>query len=135
MNISLYVINISFVNNNLRVTTLNEHLLQFFQATTLFDSFNLCTRNHAITHLRVLEVQSILEYLYFIFDIIFVLSIFYCTLHEMVEVNLRKRTIVLFLIYLYTDQTQKNTSKEGRKTTNRPKDNKKDISQRSEERK
>ena len=133
MDIPFDMVNILFIDDDLGVPALNEHLLQLFQRTVLFDCIDLRTRHHTVAHLRVLEIQRILKDLHLIFNIIFILRILDRTLHKIVQVDLRERAVILFLIHLHPHHAQENTCKECGKATDRPQNDEKEISQRSEE--
>ena len=134
VDITLDMVYIAFVNNNLRIATFNKHLLQFLQCTVLLNSIDFRTWHHTVAHLRILEVQGVLEYLYFFLYVILILGILNGALHKIIKVYFRKRTVIFFLIHLYSHHTQKDTCKECCKAADRPQYDEKDVSQWSKER-
>ena len=121
MDIARDVVNILMIDNNLRLSAIHKDGHQVIQRTVVLYGLNLRSGYHTVAHLSVGKVQSILENLHFLVDIVLILSIINTRLHQIVEVHFRKCIVVFLLLYLKAKDAEDNPGKHRTETRNGPK--------------
>ena len=109
------------IDNNLRLSAIHKDGHQVIQRTVVLYGLNLRSGYHTVAHLSVGKVQSILENLHFLVDIVLILSVINTRLHQIVEVHFRKCIVVFLLLYLKAKDAEDNPGKHRTETRNGPK--------------
>ena len=90
MDVADHVVDVFMIDQNLTVAALDEHLHQLFDGRRIFYGIDLGARHHTVAHLRIGEIEGILENLDLLADIVFIVGIVDAGLHQIVEVDLRE---------------------------------------------
>ena len=70
------MVDIPPIDNHLGVSTLDELVSELFDRTILYiDGVNLRTRHHTVTHLRIGEIEGIMEHFHLVLNLCIVLGI------------------------------------------------------------
>lgn len=101
------MVNVALIDYNLTVSALYELLLQLVEGAVIgVDGIDFRTRYHTVADLCIGEVEGILKNLYLIVDVVVVLGVVDARLHEIVEVDLRKRSFLLLSRYLHAEEAE-----------------------------
>ena len=115
MNIAHHMVDVALVYDNLRIAALYKHLLQLLQVAGIHVyGIYFGTRNHAVAHLGIWEVKSVLEYIHLVVDIFFILCIIDARLHKIVEVYLCESLVVGLFLHFYANHSKKHLRQESR---------------------
>ena len=87
------------------MSALYEHLLQLVKVAGLVDGVNLCSRHHAVAHLRLRKLQGVLEYAHLLLYLVLVACIVDTRLHQVVEVYLRELFLSVVVLHLDSQQS------------------------------
>ena len=106
VDISDDIVYVFLINNDFTDSAFNETLLQFFQRSVIFYSYDFGSGNHAVTNLDTGEVQCVLEYFDFRINLFLILGVLYAALNKMVQVHFRECFGTCFLIYFGSGQSE-----------------------------
>ena len=101
-----YVVDVPLVDYYLRVATFYEQSLEPVHLCVFVHCHDLGARHYAVPDLDCAEVQSILEYLHLVLNLLFVVYIVYVALYQVVEVYLGECLASYVLLYLHACHSQ-----------------------------
>ena len=115
------MVDVVLVDDNLGVAAFYEFLHEFLGSAVVYvNGIDFGAWHRAVAHFAIGEIESILEYLYFVVYFIFVLRVLYARLHQVVEVNLRASLVGDLSLDMYSCKSQKYFSQECSKLAYRP---------------
>ena len=79
----------------------NELVSQFVQRSLVVHGFHLGAGDNAVAYFYAAEVQCILEYLYLVFYLLFILNVVYIALYQMVQVYFSENLLVVLFFDLH----------------------------------
>ena len=107
------MVDILVIDDNLTVTALDEDLTEGLEGGGIFDGIDLGTGHHAVAHLRLGEVEGVLEDTYLLTDLVFIAGTVDAGLHEVVEIDLRELVFLVVTTHADAEEAEQALGQQG----------------------